>query len=143
MKILKEKSKANFELAKNLKNKENNICVARLYYSAFQESCALLNSCFEEERKRNLASNPFLKKVGFILSSSNKHDGSHDKKIKALKLFIGKKIGHELSSKYESKMASLQEIRETADYKNRHVENEEVQNAFLAYDEIKTIFSKL
>lgn len=142
MDILVEKSKANLEIARRLINKENNICVSRLYYSVYQKSLVLLNKLYTQAKHNGSFSNRFLKKVGYILSTSSQF-GPHDKKIQALKLFIGKLLGGGLGNVYESKVSILQKIRETGDYINRHVEKDEIEKAFKIHQEIETIFKKI
>lgn len=142
MKILDDKSKANLEAANYYFEKENNISASRLYYSAFQESCVLLHKYHQahtKQKQKDPESEAILKKIELALSKG----GSHDKKIKALKIFIAKELGHPSDQAYESNIASLQGIREVADYRNRNVEKDEINSAFKSHEEIKKIFSKL
>lgn len=145
MEILVEKSKSNLDLAKRLQNKENNISAARLYYSVYQRICVLLNKHtlathrqFQEEGDE--VSTDLLKKMKSALS---KNFGSHEKVIKALKVFIDKKVDSSSGTEYAKNIAKLQNLREVGDYRNRHVTEDEIQTAFQLQGEIEKVFTML
>lgn len=140
MEILLKKAKVNLDLAKRLKGKDDNSSVSRLYYSVYQETVVLLNR-LSRAKDKDFMSNTALKKVNKMLS--NRREGSHDRKIKALKIFIGKLLGFESGNTYEKNVGFLQNVREVGDYKNRNVKKDEVKDAFSAHTEIETIFNKI